>query len=362
MASILLGILALISILHCLGNLSYRRSIRKGTDTVLITGASSGMGLVTALYLCDKIGFQVFATVRKSEDGEKIIDMVKNKDRMKILILDVTKPDTINKAVDVVSQAVGDTGLYGLFNNAGTATQSMPCEYADYDSFKWLFDVNTIGALRVTNAFLPLLRKASGTIINNTSVAGFSAASFFQPYSCTKFALESISDSQRKELRSSGVRVVVLECALVMSSIAKNMCNAYDKEKLEKLLPKIRENYPAFLASFDSEQTVKMVKMAASAEVVAVTIDKALRGSNPKTRYVIGGLSGIVKWMHNFSDKTQDFLTALGEKNDSEAKVDLSPPSDDLLRKFSLDPFFAKYNYNRAIDEDDEKTDNTPLV
>jgi len=351
------GIIAAVYSIQHLCSINCLRSINRGTDTVLVTGASSGMGLVTALFLCDNIGFQVFATVRKSEDGDKIMNMVKNKDRMKILLLDITKQDTIDKAVETVSQTVGSNGLYGLFNNAGTSPKGMfPLEYTDIEECKWLFDVNTIGPLRVTNGFLPLLRKAKGTIVNNTSVAGFVAAPFWQPYSFTKFALESISDSQRRELRSSGVRVVVLECGLINSSLMNHTWP--EKKKVEQLLPKIRKNYPNWLFEINHDRTLKFAKNGESAEVVARIVDKSFRGTNPKTRYVVGGLTWYSLLISNFSDKTIDTIMGM-QQCDPETKIDLDPPHN-LHSVFQDDPFYKKYNYNKKLN-DNENLDEKNL-
>jgi len=315
------------------------RKIRTGTDTIVITGASSGMGLVTALYLCDEIGFQVFACVRKSEDGVKIREIVKNKNRMKILILDVTKQETIDKAVDIVSQTVGDSGLYGLFNNAGTVNGNIPLEYLKSDDFMWLFDVNTLGAWRVTNSFLPLLRKAKGTVVNNSSISGFYAGPYNQPYSCTKFALESISDSQRRELRSSGVRVVVLQCGIIFSEIYNKMNTT--RKRLETNLSHCRKYYPGKLHALKNESQI--IRMAHSAEVVARTIDKSFRGTNPDTRYVVGGFSGIVSTASLLPDKMLDAIFSNEKAVPADAKVDFAVTCDEELSK--KDPFFSKYGY-----------------
>lgn len=337
--------------LHCFRNRNWIRTIQMGKDTVLVTGASSGMGLVTALYLCDEIGFQVFACVRQEKDRIKILEMVKNKERMKVIILDVTKQNTIDEAVQIVSEAVGDAGLYGLFNNAGTTMGAKPLEFMREDEFTWLFDVNTLGAWRVTNSFLPLLRKAKGTIVNNTSVAGIFATPYGQPYSCTKFALESISDSYRREVRGSGVRVVVLECGFIHSSIFKAVGTQEEKKRkeLEPFLPLLQKHYPSFFKTLTVNKG--FVKSAQSAEVVAQVIDKAFRGNNPDTRYIVGGMTGMLSFFIKLPDKWLDFILSSDKKIPEEKLVfpKAGAKWTERSKSFMKDPFFAKYNYQYEI-------------
>jgi len=329
---------------------NYIRKIDSGAKAVVITGASSGMGLVTALYLCDEIGFKVFACVRRHEDGDKIMKMVRFPARMQILILDVTKQETIDEAVSTVTNNLGNDGLYGLFNNAGTTNgDGLPLEFLKAEHFTSLFDVNTLGAWRVTNGFLPLLRKAKGTVVNNTSVAGFLAFAFSQPYSCTKFALESMSDTLRREVQASGVRVVVLQPALINSSIFKHVTNSNVKPFAKEL----RQYYPSsllrYLPKYMKHYNLKSLKIAQSAEIIACTVDKAFRGSRPKTRYCVGGGARMLKTIARLSDEKQDWLLSKFDRTDEEFSVDELDfsPSTELRESFPKDPFFEKYNYHQ---------------
>jgi NAD(P)-dependent dehydrogenase (short-subunit alcohol dehydrogenase family) len=128
----------------------------KNTGAVLITGASSGIGEACALHL-DKLGFRVFAGVRKAADG----DLLKQKasGKLSYVIIDVTDPVTIQAAFETVQSQVGDAGLVGLVNNAGLAVTG-PLEFLPLAELQKQFAVNVFGHFRVTQAFLPLIRKA----------------------------------------------------------------------------------------------------------------------------------------------------------------------------------------------------------
>jgi NAD(P)-dependent dehydrogenase (short-subunit alcohol dehydrogenase family) len=126
---------------------------------VLITGASSGIGLETAKYLVHR-GFRVFAGARKKDEGD--------------LLIDVTEAESIAAAAAVIAAEVGERGLAGLVNNAGIAVPG-PLEFVPIADFERQFEVNVTGQLRVIQAMLPLLRLARGRIVNISSIAGRSA-------------------------------------------------------------------------------------------------------------------------------------------------------------------------------------------
>src|SRR3954469_10048789 len=161
---------------------------------VLITGASTGIGEATALQL-QKAGFRVFAGVRKPEDGDRL----RAAGVTVIQPLDVTKQDDIDAAVQTVEQALNGSPLRGIVNNAGIGIGG-PLEALDPDDFPGTLEVNTTGQLAVTKAFLPLLRKSKGRIVNMSSIGGRVAQPFAGPYIVSKFALEAVTDVLRIEL------------------------------------------------------------------------------------------------------------------------------------------------------------------
>ena len=159
-------------------------------DSIVITGASSGIGEACALYL-DELGYRVFAGVRKPAAGEAL--KAKASKRLAPVILDVTDVASIDRAVETVKAAVGAAGLAGLVNNAGIGVGG-PLEVVPLADLRKQFEVNVIGQVAVTQALLPLLRQGRGRIVNMGSIAGRATMPFMGPYSASKFALEALTD------------------------------------------------------------------------------------------------------------------------------------------------------------------------
>src|SRR5512142_396294 len=137
------------------------------TGNVLITGCSTGIGRATALHL-DKLGFQVFASVRRERNAQALC--AQGSERLTPIMMDVTDGESIAAAASQVRHAVGEGGLCGLVNNAGVAFHSS-LEFVPLDDLRRLFEVNFFGALAVTQAFLPLIRQAGGRVVNISSAS-----------------------------------------------------------------------------------------------------------------------------------------------------------------------------------------------
>jgi len=174
------------------------------TGAILITGASKGIGLATARHLADR-GFLVLGTVRTELDGVRLRDLGVEPIRM-----DVTDPASIERAAHGVGQRLGERRLLAVVNNAGVPAVG-PVELVDPEEVRRLFEVNVFGVVRVSQAFLPLLRLWRGRIVNMSSVSGRFAFPFGGVYAASKHALEALSDAMRRELRSAGIRVVVIQ-------------------------------------------------------------------------------------------------------------------------------------------------------
>ncbi len=173
---------------------------------VLITGTSTGIGRATALHL-DQLGFRVFACVRKVSDGDAL--RAKASEKLTPIMMDVTDAQAIADAKAQVCRSIGDAGLAGLVNNAGTGFTA-PLEFAPLDSLRQVFEVNVFGLLAVTQAFLPLVRQARGRIVNISSSAAILVAPFHGPYSSSKYCVNALSDALRRELWPLGVQVSVV--------------------------------------------------------------------------------------------------------------------------------------------------------
>lgn len=179
---------------------------------VVVTGASTGIGGDASRELAAN-GFRVFGTVRREEDGRAL-----EQAGVTPLRLDVTDEASVEAARDRVRLLLGGTPLVGLVNNAGISCPG-PVELLDLDEFRKVFEVNVLGVVAVTKAFLPLLKESKGRIVNMSSVSGRVATPFIAPYVASKFALEAISDCLRRELHPFGVDVVVIEPGNVRTPI-----------------------------------------------------------------------------------------------------------------------------------------------
>src|SRR5919204_4783282 len=205
---------------------------------VLITGASTGIGEACALHL-DRLGFTVFAGIRKEADGRAL--QAKASPRLTPLALDVTDQGQVTATVQTIESSLGAGGLWGLVNNAGIAVGG-PLEFLPVDEFRLQLEVNVVGQLRVIQAVLPLVRRARGRIVNMSSVSGKLSAPFMGPYSSSKFALEAISDALRLELRPWGIMVSVIEPSNVATPIWGKSLQA-GMAVIERLPARAREPY-----------------------------------------------------------------------------------------------------------------------
>jgi NAD(P)-dependent dehydrogenase (short-subunit alcohol dehydrogenase family) len=243
--------------------------------TVVVTGASTGIGEATALHL-RQLGFDVLAGVRKEEDAERLQGQ-----GLRPLKLDVAD----SASIEAARSEVGDGPLAGLVNNAGIAV-SGPLEFMPIDELRRQLEVNLVGQVAVTQAFLPGLRSARGRIVNVSSIGGRVALPLLGPYAASKFALEAVSDSLRRELRHC-VEVIVIEPGGVKTPIWQKGSSEADR-MLEAMPEAGRQIYGDVIAAVRKE-TVKIERdRGLPPEAVAEVICKALTARRPKTRYLVG--------------------------------------------------------------------------
>ncbi len=178
--------------------------------TIVITGCSSGLGRATALHFA-ALGWQVFATVRKEADLTGLLVEAMGKgwaDRLVPVLCDITQADDVARLARVVADATPT--LDALLNNAGTGHPG-PLEILPIAEVRAQLEVNVLAHLAVTQALLPLLKPAHGTLIMVSSIGGRIVYPVNGAYHMSKFALEAMSDALRIELAPSGVRVVIVE-------------------------------------------------------------------------------------------------------------------------------------------------------
>jgi NAD(P)-dependent dehydrogenase (short-subunit alcohol dehydrogenase family) len=248
---------------------------QQSRGAVVITGASTGIGEVSATHLSG-LGFRVFAGVRKPEDAERA-----RESGLEPLTLDVTDADSIRSAVE----QVGDTPLAGLVNNAGIAVAG-PLEFIPVEEFRRQLDVNVVGQVAVTQAFLPALRKTRGRIVNMGSIGGRVALPLLSPYAASKFALEAITDSLRRELRPFGVQVSIIEPAAIATPIWDKSRQA--NEELAKDAPPEAEQLYGKLIDRVRAETAELARTGLPPIEVAKAVEHALTAEKPKTRYLVG--------------------------------------------------------------------------
>ena len=251
----------------------------KEKKSVLITGASSGIGEACALYL-DNLGFMVFAGVRNEVDRNKLIK--KGSDKLIPVMLDVEKEDTIVDALNIISSET-EYPLYGLVNNAGIGIGGV-LEATPTEEIRKVMEVNVIGLHAVTRAFLPLLRRHSGRVINIGSISSFVASPGASTYAASKFAVRAISDSLRVELKPFGMFVSLVAPGPVESAIWEKS-KAYRKRLRKSVNPELTDAYTLFIKITDIiDDLINPVPAVEVAKVVA----HGLTSKKPKYVYIVG--------------------------------------------------------------------------
>lgn len=260
--------------------------------SVLVTGASSGIGNATARYLAER-GCLVFGTVR-NETAAAALRRIPN---VVPLTCDVTKPDEIAEAVRTVFEA--GHGLFGLVNNAGLGELGMVSTWTDEELFH-MFDVNVFGPFRMTNAFLPLLVASKGRIVNIGSQGGMLSKNYYGPYTMTKHAIEAYTETLRAELEPYGVLASVVQPGGVATNIGAASRDG-TVARFWRAQPPFREEAEQILAYFSAppppqEDTADDASAAeseanrkpSSPTIVAEAVYDALFSPAPKLHYLVG--------------------------------------------------------------------------
>ncbi|MDP9131868.1 MAG: SDR family oxidoreductase [Nitrospirota bacterium] len=275
------------------------------SGAILITGASSGIGAACARYL-DERGLTVWAGVRRQADADELARLTST--RLHVLMLDVTDPESIAAAGRTMTEALAEKGLAGLVNNAGISVAG-PLELLPLSEVRTQFEVNVIGALAMTQTFLPLLRKGRGRIVNISSIAGRAATPFLGAYCSSKFALEAMSDALRLELAPWGIAVSLVEPGAVQSQIWQRATMSVTRI-LEGVTPELLRLYEQPLSRMQNVMA-RAASRAIPAEIVAHAVAHALTTSCPRVRYLVGKdaqFRALLKWA--LPDRVHDRLLA----------------------------------------------------
>jgi NAD(P)-dependent dehydrogenase (short-subunit alcohol dehydrogenase family) len=255
--------------------------------TVLVTGASSGIGKACAARLARK-GWRVLAGVRREGDAPAGTEEI---------LLDVTDADQIRGAADRVDE------LHGLVNNAGIAVAG-PLEFLPVDQFRHQLEVNVTGQVAVTQALLPALRRGRGRIVFMGSIAGKSALPFLAAYAASKHALEAVADSLRIELAPWGIDVTIVEPGSIKTPIWTRSADRAD-ETQATLDGRLEELYGPSIARF-RKLALARGAAGAPAEKVAAVVEDALTGARPPTRRLVGRDARIRAAFELLPDRLRD--------------------------------------------------------
>ena len=261
------------------------------TRAALVTGASSGIGLASAVRLADA-GWRVLGGVRTEADASALrargIEPVE---------LDVTAPDQIAAAADAVGAE-----LHGLVDNAGIAVAA-PLELVPLDELRRQLEVNVVAQVAVLQAVLPALRRARGRVVLMGSIGGRSALPFLGPYAASKHALEAFADVLRVELAPWGVDVAIVEPASVKTAIWTK-----GAEHAEALRAGIGPDASALYAErLERFRSVALKRgPGIDPDVVARAVEHALTASRPKARYVVGRDAHLRAWIERLPTRLRD--------------------------------------------------------
>jgi len=267
--------------------------------SVVITGASTGIGRACALHL-DALGWRVFAGVRREADAESLRREASQ--HLAPLFLDVADARSIREARAAVERSVGAAELSGLVNNAGIASGG-PVELLELDELRHVFEVNFFGLIAVTQAFLPLLREARGRIVNISSISGMVASPFLSPYTTSKWAMEALSDALRIELNPWDIKVSVVQPGAIDTPIwSKGLQTAgaiRDRAPSERIAM-----YAAAVNSIEAG----LQPHGIAPEHVARAVAHALTSRRPRTRYAVGKDAAVVRLFRLLPDRVRDAI------------------------------------------------------
>ncbi|XP_077138732.1 retinol dehydrogenase 7-like [Ranitomeya variabilis] len=252
---------------------------------VLITGCDSGFGNLLALRLLD-MGFTVFAACLFPDgDGAQALINHSSPGQVKVIRLDVTSDEEVEKVKQYVKENLPDKGLWGLVNNAGVFAYGM-VEWQTIDRYQNVLDVNLLGSIRTTLAFAPLIRKSKGRMVFLSSTGAY-LSMLSSSYSMSKAGLEKFCDCLRLEMKQFGVQVCIIEpgnyipatkiqpyvdAEKIWDSLSVEVKEAYSKKSVERAINYIKKDY-----KHGSRKSYEVVD----------TIVDALTSPSPKARYLI---------------------------------------------------------------------------
>lgn len=262
------------------------------SDSVIVTGSGTGLGMETALYLAGQ-GFRVFATVRNPAQRGSLLDAAAERGiELEVIRLDLTDPDSIDEAVSSVVDSTG--GVFGLVNNAGVGLRGC-VEDCSEEEIRQVFETNVLGTIAVTKAVLPHMRAAGcGRIVTVTSVGGRVCGFGVTIYCASKFAQEGLGEGLALELAPFGIQSVIVEPGMINTSRWSDhrgtASGAVDADS---------PYHELFWASEESADS-HVQRAPTRPRDVAITINEALTAKEPRMRYVVGRGASLVIVMRRY--------------------------------------------------------------
>jgi NAD(P)-dependent dehydrogenase (short-subunit alcohol dehydrogenase family) len=271
----------------------------RGTEVVLVTGASTGIGRETVRTLANR-GFRVFASARRDESVREL-ELEGRERGFEAIALDVESDASVDAAIEHVTREAG--GIDVLVNNAGFGLLA-PVEAITPEDLRAQFETNVIGAHRVVRAVLPSMRaRQRGTIVQISSVMGRVSMPLYGAYSASKFALEALSDALRLEVAPFGIHVVIVEPGPIRTEFSTTVHKRSDAvTQSPRAAP-----YEGIIRR-TAEARARSRKMSGlGPDAVAATILRAIESKSPATRYPITPLAHVVPTLRNaLPDKVFD--------------------------------------------------------
>lgn len=257
-------------------------------QTVLITGATSGIGRHLALHLAGR-GFHVIASGRRQGALDTLVSEADDL-HLDTLQLDVTNADSIARAVDEVDRLTDGHGVDALVNNAGYGMVAPALETTDAD-LRRQFDTNVFGLMSVTRAFVPkMLERRRGRIVNVSSIGGRITLPFFGAYNASKYAVESLSDALRRELRAFGIQVALIEPGAIHSEFSSTSMAYVDRYRSDSSpFASVYERAGQLAQAFE--------RTAVGPGCVAEAVEHAIRARRARPRCVVPLSSRLMMWV-----------------------------------------------------------------
>jgi NAD(P)-dependent dehydrogenase (short-subunit alcohol dehydrogenase family) len=292
---------------------------REVEGSVLVTGASSGIGEATTLHLAS-LGYRVFPTVRRDADarrlGERARDELGSDERVAPVLLDVTLQKTVDSAAAAVEEQVrrDPVGLIGIISNAGVGMM-VPVEHAERDLLRSQLETNLVGSIAVVRAFLPLLRSSlvrassprRGRIYFVGTGGGVGAPVYplLGPYMATKWGLEAICQSLRLEmqLRDEPIDVGMINPGFIDTPMRRTTQAAVERV-FQRMPSSAQQSYGALMRKFgafgDAQRATEPIE-------VARAVAEAIASDAPRSRYLVGPDSKRGAWVKFLPTRVREF-------------------------------------------------------